>query len=340
MQRALLAIDVGGSTTRAALVDETGRVLGRGRNLGGNPASNTPDQAATAMIAAVEAAVSDAGGGPFEIIVAQLALAGPEAHVARGRLEAAFRKLGLIGPILIAGDLLAMFASATLASQGYCIVAGTGAGAIRVRDGAIDRVVDLAGWLLGDLGSGYWLGHEAAKAVCAELEGRGEQTALTPALLDALGIAWSDERRLGRPAPLRQLIDAIYALRPIELARFAPLVIDRRTDPVAARLIAQAERYLTADFAMAFEAATAGPVVLGGGVVRHLTGLPAAIAEIVRAAGHRPDIRYAADGSIGAIVLAMRAVGVIVDETTFQTIAESAAGRQTAAPAMPSRGGD
>ena len=70
---------------------------------------------------------------------------------------------GLSGPIVFAGDLLAMFSSVTLATEGYCVVAGTGAGAIRIRGGEIDRVVDLAGWQLGDLGSGYWLGHEAAE---------------------------------------------------------------------------------------------------------------------------------------------------------------------------------
>ena len=80
-----------------------------------------------------------------------------------------------------------------LAMDGYCVVAGTGAGAIRIRGGEIDRVVDLAGWQLGDLGSGYWLGHEAAKAAVAEMEGRGPATALTPALLEALSIADAGE---------------------------------------------------------------------------------------------------------------------------------------------------
>ncbi len=94
MSTALLAIDVGGSTSRASLIDTSGTCLGQGRNRGGNPASNTPDQAAAAIIAAVEAAVSDADSGPLEIVVALIALAGPRVHVAEGRLEGAFRALG------------------------------------------------------------------------------------------------------------------------------------------------------------------------------------------------------------------------------------------------------
>lgn len=335
MLRALLAIDVGGSTSRAYLVDETGRCLGHGRNRGGNPASNNPDFSAASIISAVEAAVADAGGGPFDIIVAQIALAGPQAHLAVAKLESAFRAVGLTGQIVFAGDLLAMFASVTLATEGYCVVAGTGAGAIRIRDGEIDRVVDLAGWLLGDLGSGYWLGHEAAKAAVAELEGRGEPTELTPLLLGALDIPVSGDCALGRPAPLRLFIDAVYAQRPIELARFAPLVVAHRHDAVAARLIAEAERYLVSHFATIFEAATPGPIALGGGVMPHLTGVARGIADVVRAAGREPDIKVASDGSVGAIVLALRAVGINVDATMFETIKASVRQRSAGAAATP-----
>jgi N-acetylglucosamine kinase-like BadF-type ATPase len=332
MRKVLLAIDVGGSTTRATIVDEAGRCLGQGRNRGGNPASNTPDFAASSIISAVEAAVADAGSGPFDILVAQIALAGPQAHVAIARLETAFRGMGMSGSIAFAGDLLAMFASVTLATQGYCIVCGTGAGVIRIRDGEIDRVVDLAGWLLGDLGSGYWIGHEAAKAVVAELEGRGEPTALTPVVLKSLDIADDGERRThGRPMALRLLIDAVYAMRPIELARFTPLVVAQRGDAVAERLLAEAERYLVSDFITAFDPATPGPVVLGGGVIARLGGLRDGVDQVIRAAGLEPDIRLGSDGSVGAVVLALRAVGIAVDEAMFKTITASIAERQPSA---------
>ena len=322
MRNALLAIDVGGSTSRAYLVDETGRCLGHGRNRGGNPASNTPELAANAIIAAVEAAVVDAGG-PFDIKVAQIALAGPQAHVALAKLETAFRAVGLIGPIVFAGDVQAMFSSVTPTADGYCMIAGTGAGAVRIRGGEVERVVDLAGWLAGDFGSGFWLGQQAVRAAVADLEGRGEATTLTPALLDAFNIERREDSILGRPAPLRLLIASIYAIRTIELAKFAPLVVARRDDAVAARLLAEAERYLTSDFALAFDRQMPGPIVLGGGVISHLTGVAPAIARIVRDAGHEPDIRMASDGSVGAAVLAMRAVGLAVDEKMLKTIAAS-----------------
>lgn len=334
MITALLAIDVGGSTSRATLVDPTGRCLGQGRNRGGNPASNTPDQAAAAIIAAVEAAVADAGADQLDIVVALIALAGPRAHVAQARLETAFRDLGLSGPLVFAGDLEAMLASVTAAPDGYCIVAGTGAGAVRVRNGKIEEVVDAIGWLLGDFGSGYWLGHQAAIAAAAALDGRGEETALTEAVLASLDIAPSDARSPGsRPVMLQALVDAVYAMRPIELARFAPLVIAHRTDPVAARLLTEAEQFLVEDFRMVFDPQMPGPVVLGGGIAAHLTGLPAGIAEIVGAAGHTPDVRLAKDGAVGAVALALRAIGHDIDDTAIAAIAASIAARAQQAPA-------
>ena len=322
MKTALLAIDVGGSTSRACLMDETGRCLGQGRDRGGNPASNTPEQAAAAIISAVQGAIERAGE-PLDIRVALIALAGPRSRVAIDRLDAAFRAVGLNGPIVFKGDLLAMFNSITAARDGYCVVCGTGAGAIRIQDGEIVRVVDAAGWLLGDNGSGYWLGHQAARAVVAAIEERAEATALTPALLEAMGVKWTEGFYHGRVRSLQAFIDAIYGLRPIELARFAPLVIRHRDDPVAARLLAEARRWLESYFTVVYDPQVPGPVALGGGVIPHLTGLPEAIAAHIGAAGNEPVVRMAADGSIGAALLAMRAVDIAVDDAMVDTIAAS-----------------
>jgi glucosamine kinase len=332
MITALLAIDVGGSTSRATLVDLHGNCLGQGRNRGGNPGSNPPEQAAAAIIAAAETALAEVSG-PLDIKVALLAIAGPRNAEMQRRLDEAFRAMGLSGPLVLDGDTNAMLPSVTAAMDGYCIFAGTGSGAVRVRDGEVESVADAAGYLLGDLGSGYWLGHHAAIAVTSALEGRGPKTALTAAVLNSLGIDVTEDRAFdGRPTPLRLFIDAIYKMRPIELARFAPQVIANREDPVAAALLAQSERFLLEDFRLVFDPQMPGPVVLGGSVAAHLTGLPAAVGDLMSAAGHEPDVRLAGDPSVGAAVLALRHQGVSVDEAMLARIAASMASRAAKAP--------
>jgi hypothetical protein len=55
----------------------------------------------------------------------------------------------------------------------------------------------------------------------------------------------------------------------------------------------------------------------------HFSGVAEGISDIIRSAGQAPDIRLAADGSVGAAVLAMRAVGMVVDEAMVATISAS-----------------
>lgn len=325
MITALLAIDIGGSTSRAVIVDRAGNCLGQGRNRGGNPGSNPPAEAAAAIAAAAATAAEQAGGN-LDLGLALLAIAGPRNAEVQRRLVEAFGALGLSGPLVMTGDTQAMLPSVSAATEGYCVFGGTGSGAVRIRNGDTEAVIDAAGYLLGDLGSGYWLGHHAAIAVTAALEGRGPPTALTQAILGSLGIEVTGDRAPdSRPTPLRHFIDAIYRMRPIEMAGFAPLVLAHRTDPVAAGLLAQSEAFLLEDFRLVFDPAMPGPVVLGGSIAARLEGLPAALAELLQAAGHTPDIRLAGDGSVGAAVLALRHEGITVDEPMLARIKASIA---------------
>ena len=147
-------------------------------------------------------------------------------------------------------------------------------------------------------------------------------------MLELVGVALTDERATdGRPVSLQHFINAIYAMRPIELARFAPVVVAHRDDAVAAGLLVQAEQYLVANFRHVFDPAMPGPVVLGGSVATHLSGLPPAIADVLHAAGHKADIRLSGDGSVGAAVLALRQQGVTVDEAMLRHIVASIAAR-------------
>lgn len=325
--RTLLAVDAGGTSTRAVVVGVDGTCLGYAAGGAGNPISSgsahvAQQVAAAAATALARAADAGAPAGPVEGPVL-LAMAGSRAELATDWIAPALTAVGVTGAIRIESDLLATFCAGAWEADGYALVAGTGSAAIRVRSGRQDGVGDGLGWLLGDAGSGFWIGRRVVRAVAAELDGRGPATRLTPLLLSALGIAEPETDdatapRRGRSASLRRLVDAVYERRPIDLAGFAPLAIEAGDDEVAARIREDARSALRTALAAVHDDAVRGPLVCGGGVLGAL-GMPGhGLAGVT-------EVRSVTDGAVGAVVLALRADGVAVDAAVFERVRGSLA---------------
>src|SRR5918993_2322946 len=226
-----IAVDAGGTSTRAVAVDRAGHVHGYGRAAGGNPTSAGIPAAVTAIGAAAEQTV--AGLPPGDVEAVGIAMAGEKTDAFSTQLSEC---LGRLGPsrVVLQPDLLAMFHSGTHRLDGYGLISGTGSIAAQIRDGSLHRVVGGRGWLLGDAGSGFWIGHRVARAVVSALDGQGPTTALTPLVLGDLGIAAEPAKTAGR-----QLVSALYARRPVQLAEFAPLAFAAAEDPVAREILSE-----------------------------------------------------------------------------------------------------
>jgi N-acetylglucosamine kinase-like BadF-type ATPase len=305
-----IAADAGGTSTRAVAIDTAGNVYGYGRSGGGNPTSAGVAGAVAAIGAAVEAAVAELSAADVEAVV--LAMAGERTDAFFAQLEERIGGLDL-GPVVLQPDLLAMFHSGTHRLEGYGMVAGTGSIAARIRDGGLHRVVGGKGWLLGDAGSGFWIGHRVARAVVSALDGQGPATALAPLVLEAVGIV--DE-----PAEwaVRRLVSVLYARRPVQLAEFAPLAFAAEQDPVARAILTEAADALADLLATVREPGLEGPVVLGGSVLaRGFLAGPAELRDRLRLPA---DVVTASDGVVGAAVLALRGAGITVDEEIFQRL--------------------
>jgi N-acetylglucosamine kinase-like BadF-type ATPase len=317
----LLAVDAGGTSTRAVVLSAAGHCLGYGVAGSGNPISSGTEHAAREVVKAAQAALAQAAS-PATAEVAVLAMAGSRTYVSTDWITSALATIDVRGRIVLESDLLATFCSGAWEPDGYAVVAGTGSAAIRVHEGRQDMSADGLGWLLGDDGSGFWLGMRVVRAAAAELDNRGRKTALTPLLLAALGIpadASTEPGYDGRPDALRLLLDAVYALRPIELARFAPLVFAVSDDQVAGGIITDARAALHTTLGAIDSADVRGPVVCGGGVLGAL-GLP------IDGLNGVTEVRSVADGAVGAAVLALRVNGTVVDRPVFERVRETLAG--------------
>jgi glucosamine kinase len=319
----LLAVDAGGTSTRAVALDSSGHAYGYGLAGSGNPTAAGIYSAVTA----VADAASLAGAGVLldAESLAVLAMAGVQSTRFATEVTARLTELGW-GQVVLQHDLLGIFHSGTHLNDGYSLIAGTGAVAARVIGGRLDRVVGGRGWLLGDAGGGFWIGHRVARAVVAALDGQQPPTALTDLVLDAVGIAFDTDSPSERARALAELVPALYSWRPVQLAQFAPLAFAVHDDPTARRILVAASAALADLVATVRVPDLAGPVVGGGSVlVRGLLGAPPELrAEFIPPAGDT-EVVPVADGVVGACVLALRSSGVEVDEAMYRTVQDEVA---------------
>ncbi|MEV1333840.1 BadF/BadG/BcrA/BcrD ATPase family protein [Micromonospora costi] len=317
----VVGLDIGGTSTRAAALTLDGKRVGTGRAGGGNPTSHGADRAATELLTALRGALT--GLDPTRVRAGAIGLAGAGRLLAdpagRDAFDRAWHDAGLRCPYTVHGDALVAYASGTSAPDGTVLIAGTGAIAAEVRDLRLDRVADGHGWLLGDAGSGFWLGREAVRRLLADLDsGRAPGTLGRQVLTDLLGTPEVASRPRNT---VDTLIQAVTRRPPVDLARLAPRVVDAAAagEPVASALIAEAAGHLTESVSRIRPAGATGPLVLGGGLLTGDTPLAAAVRA--EAARRWPDapLRSAGDGAAAAAWLAARDLPEVDDPAALHT---------------------
>lgn len=319
-----LGLDAGGTSTRATLLSTDGECLGFGTARGGNPISSGVRQATSEILTAIDRACEASRTPLSDITLITLAMAGYLTQESTRWLEDPLAEAGFAGRLSWSSDLLATYFSGTFSPNGYAMVSGTGAAVIRVTDGEVDATCDGLGWLLGDDGSGFWIGHRVARAAVSELDGRGPTTALTDLLLQEVGISDDGQPPIqGRPAVLSRLITALYAARPVELAAYAPLAFSAGDDAVARGILDEAGRLLAHSVISAYDDDRPGPIITGGSVLAQPGTLRNAFTAALHEHGIDPELTPVADGAVGAAVLALRGHGVPVDAHVFDRVTTS-----------------
>jgi len=193
----LLGVDGGGSETRAAVVTDTYEVVGRGAAGASNHYVVGAEQAASNCAQAAEDALVDARRLVPDITrEAVVAWGFGLAGVRRESDAAAVRPYlnRVVGnyPWTLDTDAAAAHSGAFAGGPGIILSAGTGAICLGIDEHGERFYADGWGPLLGDDGSGYWMGSEALRAVCRAADGRGQATRLTLPILSALNVANCD----------------------------------------------------------------------------------------------------------------------------------------------------
>jgi len=223
----IVGVDGGGTGSRALIMDLAGTELARAE---GPPAlilPSDPGAAAEAIGTTVARAAEGIGAPvPFKALWAGLAGAGRVGE--REAVEIALRSMGLAQEVRVGMDVEGAHRDAFGTGSGVLLVVGTGSMAWgRDPEG---REVRVGGWggILGDEGSGYWLGLRGLQAVARAADGRGPSTILSKILLRTL--------RLTDP---QALIPWMASASKGEVAALAPLVLDAAEggDPAGAEVL-------------------------------------------------------------------------------------------------------
>lgn len=290
----VVGVDAGGTTTRALAVGADGAALAAGRAGGGNPNAHPPRQAAAEIVRAIDAAL--AGLDPSGLRACVVGMAG-SSKLTDTAVAAIFERAWAALPVAVqvVSDAEAAFASATSEPDGTVLIAGTGSIAGRIRSRRMVATAGGYGWLLGDEGSGFWLGREAVRTTLGALA-LGTLGPLTHSVLAESGV---DPQR---PGAAHRLITAVNAEPPVRLARFAPLVSAAHADgdPAARDIVERAAALLVKTALATRDPGERTPVVLSGSVL----GGASPVGRRVRAALRGLTVLTSDDGVLGAAWLA------------------------------------
>jgi glucosamine kinase len=210
----VLGIDGGGTGCRAAVADVSGRILGTASAGPSNIASDPEGAAANILIAARDALRAATGAvSGLDQLTAGLGLAGANAAGASARLAAALPfARARIETDAVAAALGALGPDEGPGGDGIVAAIGTGSVYAMRHEG---RLAQYGGWglVLGDTGSGAWIGRASLTRALAASEGAAPATPLTEALLADFGgaqgiIAWAQD---ARPADFAALAPRLFA---------------------------------------------------------------------------------------------------------------------------------
>jgi N-acetylglucosamine kinase-like BadF-type ATPase len=310
----VVAVDGGGTKTDVVALNPDGAIVGRVRGRGSNPQVI----GLSTSVALIDRLVREACGGA-SVAAAGLYLSGLDLPRELDAMGAAVKDLDWAANAVIDNDLFALLRTGTAEPDAVAVICGTGINAVGVRaDGARVRFPAL-GQISGDWGGGSGIGNEALWHVARANDGRGPQTALTPAVLESLQVAsvnaLIEQLHFGERSyeQLNALAPVVFALGDSD--EIAAGLVDRQAAEIVTLAVTCLRRLDLLDRPV--------PVVLGGGILaaaypRLMAGITAGLAA---EAGSARVVAVPSPPVVGAALLTLARVQA--DDTALATAQRS-----------------
>ncbi len=182
----VLGLDAGGTKTVCLLADETGAAISIARRGGANLQAAGELEVEKVLHDVMEEALAGTDIVPAAIC---LGIAGADRPDDFAVVRGIMRRIGYKTRVLVVNDALIALEAGAPNHPAVVIISGTGS--IAYGRNAAGQAARAGGWgyVLGDEGSGYWIGRAALRAVLREAEDRGPRTALTPMLLEQFAVS-------------------------------------------------------------------------------------------------------------------------------------------------------
>ncbi len=296
----VLGLDAGGTKTVCLLAGDDGQIIGEARGPGANLQVSGELEVEKVLHQVMDDALA---GRPIVPAAICLGIAGVDRPEDARAVEGIMRRIGQRARTLIVNDALVALTAGAGEEPGVVVIAGTGS--IAYGRNAAGHAARAGGWgyIIGDEGSGYWIGRHALGAVVHQADGRGPATALTPLVFAELGVSRSSE-----------LVHEIYyrGLQRHRIAALAALVELARADgdAVAAEILGHAARHLVNAASSVIQRlgmrGDAFPTVLAGGIFKAVPWLRDEVTRHLSDVAPRSRVApLAVEPAVGAVRLAL-----------------------------------
>ncbi len=297
----VLGIDAGGTKTVCLLADEHGTVVAEARRGGANLQAVGELEVEKVLHDVMDEAI---GGRDVRPAAICLGIAGVDRQDDAAVVKSIMKRIGYQARVLVVNDALVALEAGAPGLPGVVVISGTGS--ISYGRNAAGQAARSGGWgyVLGDEGSGYWIGRAALRAVLRQSDHRGPETVLSTLLLEHFGIRRAQE-----------LIHEVYHtnLRPSAIGSLAQCVQAAFTqgDAVAIGILRGAADELEASaLSVTGRLGMSGqafPYILAGGIFRAVPWLEAELERRLPVSSPQASVRLLdREPAAGAVALALQ----------------------------------